>query len=241
VGRTARGLDLVLARYTPSGVAILEVNLAGKARGTFYHRLTMFGRRGEAYAELPVGTVLHAVGRLEHQTWEKNGQKRSAVKLIADNLAITTGQVGADQRGQPILEDAVNLVILAGNLVRDPETRQAGSGEVTNATVAVNERDSDKAHFIDISLWDADIPGGKGDPVIVEGEFRTRSYENKEGRKVYKQEVNANRVSGLPQTITSGPAAQESSSGTSERGTRPAASTRLDIDDEFPPEEDLPF
>jgi len=217
-------------RYTPSGVAILEVNLAGKARGTFYHRLTMFGKRGEAFAELPVGTVLHAVGRLEHQAWEKDGEKRSAVKLIADNLAVTTGQVGADQRGQPILEDATNHVILAGNLVRDPETRQAGSGEVTNATIAVNERDSDKAHFIDIASWDAEVPGGKGDAVIVEGEFRTRSYE-KDGRKVYRQEVNCARVSGPP----------HSGSGTSERGTPAPASTRLDIDDEFPPEDSLPF
>jgi len=217
-------------RYTPSGVAILEVNLAGKARGTFYHRMVMFGKRGEAYAELPVGTVLHAVGRLEHQTWEKDGEKRSAVKLIADNLAVTTGQVGADQKGQPVLEDATNHVILAGNLVRDPETRQAGSGEVTNATIAVNERDSDKAHFIDISLWDAELPGGKGDAVIVEGEFRTRSYE-KDGQKVYRQEVNCTRVSGPP----------NSGSETSERGSGPASSTRLDIDGEFPPEEAPPF
>lgn len=216
-------------RYTPGGVAILEVNLAGQGKAAWYHRVTMFGKRGEAFAELPVGTVLHAVGRLEHQTWEKDGQRRSAVKVIADNIGLATGEVGADARGQPILANATNHVVIAGNLTRDPETRTAGSGEVTNATVAVNERESDKAHFIDVAAWDMPFPGSKGDPVIVEGEFRTRSYE-KDGVKVYRQEVNATRVSG-----------PVSGSGTSERGTQPTASTRLDIDDEFPPEDRLPF
>jgi len=216
-------------RYTPSGVAILEVNLAGKSHGTWYHRATMFGKRGEAFAELPVGTVIHAVGRLEHQTWEKDGQKRSTVKVIADNMAITDGEVGADPLGAPILAEATNHAVIAGNLTRDPETREAGTGEVTNATVAVNERDTDKAHFFDVAAWNRPFPGRKGDPVIVEGEFRTRSYE-KDGVKVYRHEVNAKRVSG-----------PVSGNATSERSTAAPDNARLDIDDEFPPEEDLPF
>lgn len=217
-------------RYTPGGVAILEVTLAGRREHAWYHRVTMFGKRGEPMAELPIGTVLHVVGRLEHQTWEKDGEKRSTVKIIADNIGVTDGEVGADGKGQPILENAVNRAVIAGNLTRDPEPRETKAGTVTNFTLAINERHEDTAHFIDVAAWNMEIPGSKGDALVVNGEWRTRSFENKEGQRVYRSEVNARRVSG-----------PVSRSGTPKRSTPAPSSTRLDIDEEFPPEGLLPF
>lgn len=99
----------------------------------------------------------------------------------------------------------MNRVILIGRLTRDPELRYTPSGvAVTTFTLAVNrpftsqsgEREAD---FINIVAWRqlADLCANylrKGRQAAVEGRLQTRSYENKEGRKVYVTEVVADNV-----------------------------------------------
>ena len=208
-------------KYTPSGLAILELPLAGKGERTWYHRVTIFGKQAEQLAETAIGTIVSVLGRLDHQRWEKDGAKRSAVKVIADAIGTTTGTTTPDARSQPVMDAATNTVLLAGNLTRDPETRETSNGEVTNATIAVNEyrKDSEYTHFIDVSRWNAPIPGSKGARVGVIGELRTRSFEGKSGERQYRTEVVASDVLAPD--------------------TQPAK--RLDIDDEFPALPDLPF
>jgi single-strand DNA-binding protein len=99
----------------------------------------------------------------------------------------------------------MNRVILIGNLTRDPELRYTPNGTaVTTFTLAINrprtnqagEREAD---FINVVAWQklADLCATylrKGRQAAVEGRLQTRSYENKEGKKVYVTEVVAENV-----------------------------------------------
>jgi single-strand DNA-binding protein len=99
----------------------------------------------------------------------------------------------------------MNKVILIGNLTKDPELRYTPNGvAVTTFTLAVNrprtnqagEREAD---FINIVAWQklADLCATylrKGRQAAVEGRLQTRSYDNKEGKRVYVTEVVAENV-----------------------------------------------
>lgn len=99
----------------------------------------------------------------------------------------------------------MNRVILIGNLTKDPELRYTPSGTaVTTFTLAINrprtnqagEREAD---FINVVAWQklADLCATylrKGRQAAVEGRLQTRSYDNKEGKKVYVTEVVAENV-----------------------------------------------
>lgn len=117
---------------------------------------------------------------------------------------------------------AINKVIIAGNLTKEPELRQTGQGvSVVSLSVAVNESYKDKAGewkktatFFNVVAWNKTAEYAhkylrKGNAVFVEGKLQTRSYENKEGQKVYITEINASTIQSL--------------SGKPESGDRPAA------------------
>jgi single-strand DNA-binding protein len=104
---------------------------------------------------------------------------------------------------------SVNKVIIVGNLGRDPETRYLPSGEaVTNISVATTETWKDKAsgekkeatewHRISFFGKLAEIAGEylkKGSQVYVEGQLRTRKYQDKEtGKDRYATEIRADRM-----------------------------------------------
>lgn len=90
-----------------------------------------------------------------------------------------------------------NRIILAGNLVRDPEIRYVSSGSpVTKFTIAVNRRtkQSDSVDYIDIVAWDklaetSNTYLKKGTPILVEGRLAIRSYDSKGGEKHKAAEV----------------------------------------------------
>ncbi len=98
-----------------------------------------------------------------------------------------------------------NRVILAGNLVRDPEIRYLPSGlSVTSFAVAVNSRYKQNNELKEeVSYFDIVVFGkmgencaeylSKGRPVLVEGRLRQRRWEA-EGVKKSKIEVVADNV-----------------------------------------------
>ena len=102
---------------------------------------------------------------------------------------------------------AFNRVILAGNLVRDPETRFVPSGlAVTAFGIAVNSRYKSKASNEvkeEVSFFDVVAFGktgelcaeylSKGSPVLVEGRLRQRRWEA-DGVKRSKVEILADNV-----------------------------------------------
>ncbi len=101
---------------------------------------------------------------------------------------------------------SVNKVILIGNLGRDAETKFTSSGvPVTRFSVATSRRWKDQqtgdwkeeTNWTNVSLWRQENVGQyltKGKQVYVEGRLQTRSYDDKEGKKVYTTEVIADEV-----------------------------------------------
>lgn len=103
---------------------------------------------------------------------------------------------------------SLNKVLLIGNLTRDPEMRYTAKGTpVCVFGVATNRswKDSttgdikEEAEFINIVAWSklAEICYNllsKGMLVWIEGEIRTRAYENAEGVTIHRTEVHANDV-----------------------------------------------
>ena len=103
---------------------------------------------------------------------------------------------------------AYNRVILLGNLTRDPETRVAGSGSVTNFSVAVNDTWTDKsgqrqerANFIECEAWGQRGETiakyfTKGRQILVEGSLRQDTWEDKDtGKKRSAIKVNLDQFS----------------------------------------------
>jgi len=104
---------------------------------------------------------------------------------------------------------SVNKVIIVGNLGRDPETRYLPSGEaVTNISVATTEtwKDKTSGEKKEATEWHrvaffgklAEIAGEylkKGSQVYIEGQLRTRKYQDKEtGKDRYSTEIRADRM-----------------------------------------------
>jgi single-strand DNA-binding protein len=101
---------------------------------------------------------------------------------------------------------SVNKVLLIGNLGRDAETKFTPSGAaVTRFSVATSRRWKDQAsgewkeeaNWTNVTLWRAENLANyltKGKQVYVEGRIQTRSYDDKDGKKVYTTEVVADEV-----------------------------------------------
>jgi single-strand DNA-binding protein len=87
----------------------------------------------------------------------------------------------------------VNVVVITGNLTRDPELRSTASGmAVCEMRVAVNSRRKDggewvdKANYFDVTVFGAQGENcstylSKGRPVAVEGRLDWREWEAKDG------------------------------------------------------------
>jgi single-strand DNA-binding protein len=96
---------------------------------------------------------------------------------------------------------SVNKVILIGNLGKDAETKFTPSGaSVTNFNMATTRRWKDQASgewkeqtdWHRVKYWRAENVANyllKGKQVYVEGRLETRSYDDKDGKKVYTTDV----------------------------------------------------
>lgn len=268
-------------RYTPSGIAVADMTVAGEdnVQGTdgkarvlpWYHRISILGQQAERLTDsLKQGDPVLVEGSLEFRTWETpEGQKRSAVSVKA--LRVEAAQYGT--RAEPLVTDsiggkrltnALNEVVLVGNMTRDAELRYTPSGDaVTTISIAVNESWKDKTgnwqektHYVEVNLWRdlAETAGElkKGDPVMIMGRLVNESWTDREGNKRSTTRVEGRRI----EILARGPGTA-GSSGTTSSASRQAGGyasaqpqavagsrAKPDIDDglhDFPPEEDLPF
>jgi single-strand DNA-binding protein len=101
---------------------------------------------------------------------------------------------------------SVNKVLLVGHIGRDAETKFTPSGvSMTRFSVATNRRWKDskteewkeETDWTNVVLWRKENVAPyltKGTQVYVEGRIQTRSYDDKEGRKVYATDVVADDV-----------------------------------------------
>lgn len=95
----------------------------------------------------------------------------------------------------------MNKVILMGRLTTDPELRQTPSGVgVVRFTLAVSRRfKKDETDFINCIAWRATADFickyfNKGDMMAAIGSMQVRSWEDKDGKKMYATEVIADEV-----------------------------------------------
>lgn len=100
-------------RTTPRGNSLTELRLAvnrvssgpneGERREeTTFLDVTCWGRTGEVAAQyLTKGRPVFIEGRLQMDTWEdkQTGQRRSRIRIIAENLQLLGGRDGAPQGG----------------------------------------------------------------------------------------------------------------------------------------------
>ncbi|MFO7639213.1 MAG: single-stranded DNA-binding protein [bacterium] len=113
----------------------------------------------------------------------------------------------------------LNLVLISGRVVQDPDLRYTPKGTaVLEFRIAVNRRYPDRAtgewkeeaSFFPVITWSqqAERIGErmkKGSAVLVDGELRSRSWDDKEGRKRTVIEIHARRVQLLDRTAGGGP------------------------------------
>jgi single-strand DNA-binding protein len=101
----------------------------------------------------------------------------------------------------------VNVVVVTGNLTRDPELRNTPNGTaLCKLRVAVNSRRKnesgdwvDKPNYFDVTVWGAQGENcatylSKGRPVAIEGRLDWREWETQEGGKRQAVEIIANSV-----------------------------------------------
>lgn len=92
----------------------------------------------------------------------------------------------------------MNKVILQGRLTKDAEVKETKTKKkVAKITLAVDRKGKDKtADFFDVYLWEklADVVEKytkKGQKVLIEGYMQNDSYDDKDGKKVYRNIITA--------------------------------------------------
>jgi single-strand DNA-binding protein len=85
-------------RYTPSGIAVTRFTVAvnrnfkkdGEQKSeTDFIRIVAWRRLAEICGEfLKKGSAVYVEGRLQIDTYEKDGEKKTSVEVVADNMQI---------------------------------------------------------------------------------------------------------------------------------------------------------
>lgn len=261
-------------RYTPSGLAILELSLAGSTptptydgtparTTTWYHRATTFGTFAETIADdVKAGTAVYLTGTLRFREWtSQQGEKRNTVDVHVSTLKILapppTDRIRTDAKGQGILLGATNRVLLMGNATRAPELRYTSNGNpVTNPGLAVNEKikDNEITGFYNLTAWGALAESlaqsvQKGAPIVATGKLTSDSWTDRDGNRrfgtgitidTYELVARPNDTPSAARPAAPAPAATTATAPQEpQRPTTPMG--QPSIEDEFPPEEDLPF
>lgn len=102
LGNVTRDLEI---KYLQSGMAVTELGLAVNDRRkgqngewieeTTFVDVSLFGRTAEVAGEyLSKGSPVLIEGRLKYDTWEKDGQKRSKLRVIGDRMQLLGSKGG---------------------------------------------------------------------------------------------------------------------------------------------------
>lgn len=104
VGNVTRDPEL---KYIPSGTAVAELGLAVNDRvkkgnewvdETTFVDCTLWARTAEVANEyLRKGSPVLIEGRLKLEQWEKDGQKRSKLRVVADKMQMLGGKSGGSR------------------------------------------------------------------------------------------------------------------------------------------------
>lgn len=96
-------------KFSNSGTAVLSFSIAHNAKvkekeEVHYFDITVFGKHAEYIADFAKkGNSVLVAGRLVQQRWEKDGQKRSAIKIIGNQCSF--GRVKGAETTTPTADD----------------------------------------------------------------------------------------------------------------------------------------
>lgn len=141
----------------------------------------------------------------------------------------------------------VNKVILMGNVTNEPDLRFTPSGSAvlnfgiaTNRSYKKNDEWENEVTYHNIVVWrNAEALAQrikKGTRVYIEGRLQTRSWENSEGQKQYKTEVNADDVI----LVARYEGGSDENKAESSSDTKATSNNDDSVDDSIDPD-DLPF
>lgn len=143
----------------------------------------------------------------------------------------------------------INRVVLVGRLTKDVELRRTPSGAavasftlaVDNPTFGANHEKS--SSFISCTAWNgtAEILGKyckKGSQLGVDGRLQTRSYDRKDGTKVYVTEVIVENITLCGSKSTS---SSNVNSSNDNDFMQPSNDESLDLSSDDIADDDLPF
>ncbi len=136
----------------------------------------------------------------------------------------------------------INRVTLMGNVVRDPDLRFTPNGAaVLSFSIATNRRYkkgeewAEEVSYHNIVVWNnAESLAQrikKGTRVYIEGRVQTRSWDDKDGKKNYKTEVNSERVILISRFEGDTSANNEGGSAPSSQQSEPADEQTIDPND----------
>jgi single-strand DNA-binding protein len=105
MGNVTRDIEL---RYTGNQLAVTDLGLAVNDRvkrndewvdeATFVD-VTLWGRTAEIAAQyLSKGSPVFVEGRLKYDTWEKDGQKRSKLRVVGERIQLLARREGGGAR-----------------------------------------------------------------------------------------------------------------------------------------------
>lgn len=148
IGNLTRDPEL---RYIPSGTAVATFTLAvnrvykspsgEKKEQTSFIRVVVWGRRAEVCGEfLTKGSPVFVEGRLQSREWEgQDGQKRSTIEVIADNVQFlraggkATGAGAPGQDKQAAASEELDTIDLNTEDVSSEDSVNKKSGANNNA------------------------------------------------------------------------------------------------------------
>jgi len=209
-------------RYTPQGQAVASFCVstnrrwttgAGQLRETNeWFNLIAWGDLAKAAMEL-VGQDqrIYAEGFLQTRSWDdQEGQRHVRTEVVANKLIPMDRRdniVDYPNGGCEETPLCLNRVMIIGNLGRDPEMRYTPDGQaVTSFSLAATRSWSsgnggrrDATEWFNVVSWGslAEICNrylSKGRRVYVEGELRTRGWEQPDGRRHFRTELVANEM-----------------------------------------------
>lgn len=147
----------------------------------------------------------------------------------------------------------LNQCQFIGRLGADPEIKSfANGGRIANLRIAVGEKWKDKAtgeqkertEWISVTLQSDGLVGvaerylKKGSRVFVQGQFRTRKWQDQSGQDRYATEIVVGGFGGILTMLDSkqdgGRAASNEGTTTTHYGAHGGTSARDDLDDDIP-------
>jgi single-strand DNA-binding protein len=220
IGFVERGPEM---RRGPDGQAVTSIGVSAQRRwttnageprqSTAWFHIVAWGSLAESASRLILeGERIYAQGYLQTRQWEDGeGQRQVRTEVVAEKLipmgpcdAADENRLGHEIEDLPL---CLNRMMVIGNLGRNPEMRYTPGGQaVTSFSIAATRKltaasgqRQDATEWFNVISWGslAEICNqylGRGSRVYVEGELRTRGWEQPDGRKHFRTELVATEM-----------------------------------------------